>query len=157
MIKQKKALILINAYLQSQSQFSQAERMQEELKKLGVQADIKRNDGFYAVVSNNKIKASLVEEYDFCVSFDKDKYVSEALEKAEKMVQYSLVWKLGADKNLVITGLSDRKFTTWGIMLAEIMNDAELEKHTEAVVLTPAQGLNAMPEGELDKLSGWEE
>ena len=86
-----------------------------------------------------------------------DAKVAEALEKAENMVQYSLVWKLGADKNLVITGLSDRKFTTWDIMLAEIMNDAELEKHTVAVVLTPAQGLDAMPEGELDKLSGWEE
>ncbi len=98
----------------------------------------------------------------FELSFDvtgkqSDAKVAEALEKAENMVQYSLVWKLGADKNLVITGLSDRKFSTWDIMLAEIMNDAELEKHTVAVVLTPAQGLNAMPEGELDKLSGWEE
>jgi len=82
MKKQKKALILINAYLQSPSQFSQAERMQEELKKLGVQADIKRNDGFYAVVCDNKVQSALVEEYDFCVYFDKDKYVSEALEKA---------------------------------------------------------------------------
>ncbi len=82
MKKQKKALILINAYLQSSSQFSQAERMQEELEKLGVQADMKRNDGFYAVVSNNEITTSLLDTYDFCVYFDKDKYVSEMLEKA---------------------------------------------------------------------------
>ncbi len=82
MKKQKKALILINAYLQSASQFSQAERMKEELEKLGVQTDIKRNDGFYAVVSDNAIQTDLVKEYDFCVYFDKDKYTSEMLEKA---------------------------------------------------------------------------
>ncbi|MBQ7924312.1 MAG: RimK family alpha-L-glutamate ligase [Clostridia bacterium] len=82
MEKEKRALVLINAYLQSESQFSQAERMKEELEKLGVRTDILRNDGFYAVVSDGKIKTELVEKYDFCVYFDKDKYVSEALEKA---------------------------------------------------------------------------
>lgn len=82
MKKGKKALILINAYLQSQPQFSQAERMQAELELLGIQTDIKRNDGFYAVVSDNNIKTSLLQDYDFCVYFDKDKYVSEMLEKA---------------------------------------------------------------------------
>ncbi|MBE5745344.1 MAG: RimK family alpha-L-glutamate ligase [Clostridiales bacterium] len=80
--KEKRALILINAYLQSEAQYSQAERMKEELEKLGVQADIQRNDGFYAVVCDNKIKTSLLEKYDFCVYFDKDKYMSEMLEKA---------------------------------------------------------------------------
>ncbi len=80
--KPKKALILINAYLQSASQRSQAERMQEELKKLGIQTDILRNDGFYAVVSDTALQTRLPEEYDFCVYFDKDKYISEMLEKS---------------------------------------------------------------------------
>ncbi len=74
--------MLINAYLQSQSQFSQAERMGEELRTLGIQTDIMRNDGFYAVVSDNTIKTRFAETYDFCVYFDKDKYISEMLEKS---------------------------------------------------------------------------
>lgn len=82
MEKKKRALVLINAYLQSSAQLSQAARMQEELIKLGVQTDVLRNDGFYAVVGDNKIKTELVERYDFCVYFDKDKYVSQMLEKA---------------------------------------------------------------------------
>ena len=82
MEKKKRALVLINAYLQSSAQLSQAARMQEELIKLGVQTDVLRNDGFYAVVGDNKIKTELVEKYDFCVYFDKDKYVSQMLEKA---------------------------------------------------------------------------
>ncbi len=82
MEKQKRALVLINAYLQSESQFSQAERMKEELENLGIRTDVLRNDGFYAVVSDGRIKTRLAQEYDFCVYFDKDKYVSEMLEKS---------------------------------------------------------------------------
>ncbi len=78
----KRALILINAYLQSATQFSQAMRMQEELISLGIETDILRNDGFYAVVSDNEVQNRLPKPYDFCVYFDKDKYVSETLEKS---------------------------------------------------------------------------
>lgn len=77
----KKGLILINAYLKLQSQFSQAQRMQAELEALGIATEIKRNDGFFAVVADNEIRSSLQKEYDFCVYFDKDKYMSEMLEK----------------------------------------------------------------------------
>ena len=80
--KEKKALIVINAYLQSKSQFSQAERIKEELLALGVDAEIRRNDGFFALISKEEISAKIANEYDFCVYFDKDKYVSEMLEKA---------------------------------------------------------------------------
>ena len=78
----KKALILINAYLQSESQFSQAERMKEELLALGVDTEIKRNDGFFAMIDKDKLRSNIANEYDFCVYFDKDKYTSEMLEKA---------------------------------------------------------------------------
>ncbi len=78
----KKGLILINAYLKLQSQFSQAARMKEELEKLGVETDIRRNDGFFAHISGCDIKESLTKEYAFCVYLDKDKYTSEMLEKA---------------------------------------------------------------------------
>ncbi len=77
----KRALILINAYLKLQSQFSQAERIQEELFALGVEADIRRNDGFFAFIKDGEIQSGLLEKYDFCVYLDKDKYLSEMLEK----------------------------------------------------------------------------
>ena len=78
----KKALILINAYMNLQSQFSQAERIREELEKLGVAVDIMRNDGFFACIEEGEIRLRLAKEYDFCVYLDKDKYISEMLEKA---------------------------------------------------------------------------
>ena len=78
----KKGLILINAYMKSDAQFSQAARMKAELEGLGVQIDVKRNDGFFATVSGNEIYTELKKTYDFCLYLDKDKYVSEMLEKA---------------------------------------------------------------------------
>ena len=78
----KKALILINAYMRLQSQMSQAERIQQELQALGVQTDILRNDGFFAHVEGCEIATYLPQKYDFCVYLDKDKYISEMLEKS---------------------------------------------------------------------------
>ena len=78
----KRALIIINAYLRLASQFSQAERIQEELQALGVQVDVRRNDEFFAVLERDGIALNLAETYDFCVYLDKDKYMSEMLEKA---------------------------------------------------------------------------
>ena len=77
----KKALILINAYMQLQSQFSQAERIKAELENLGVQTQIHRNDGFFAYMENSEVYSALSQNYDFCVYLDKDKYISEMLEK----------------------------------------------------------------------------
>lgn len=77
----KKALILINAYMQLESQFSQAERIKTELENLGVQTQIRRNDGFFACIQNSEIYSALPKEYDFCVYLDKDKYMSEMLER----------------------------------------------------------------------------
>ena len=78
----KKAVILINAYMQLSSQFSQANRIQEELQALGVQTDILRNDGFFARIEKGEIALKLPQNYDFCVYLDKDKYISEMLEKS---------------------------------------------------------------------------
>ena len=78
----KKALILINAYMQLQSQFSQAERIKQELEGLGVKTDILRNDGFFARIEEGEIACYLPEKYDFCVYLDKDKYTLQMLEKS---------------------------------------------------------------------------
>ena len=77
----KKGLILINAYLKSASQQSQAQRLQEELANVGLATDILRNDGFFAYV-DGEIKTALPNDYSFCVYLDKDKYLSQMLEES---------------------------------------------------------------------------
>lgn len=78
----KKCLILINAYSRLKSSLNQSERLKEELEKLGVCVDILPNDFFAAQIDgfgNIKTKA---EGYDFCIYLDKDKYISQMLEKS---------------------------------------------------------------------------
>ncbi|MBR2023512.1 MAG: RimK family alpha-L-glutamate ligase [Clostridia bacterium] len=75
----QRGVILINAYLKSQSQKRQAERLQEELANVGLTADILRNDAFFACV-DGEIRSLLPEKYAFCVYLDKDKYMSQMLE-----------------------------------------------------------------------------
>ena len=77
----KKGLILINAYSELKSSLNQSERLKEEFSCLGVAVDILRNDFFPARVgSDGKFAYNLIN-YDFCVYLDKDKYVSDMLEK----------------------------------------------------------------------------
>lgn len=76
-----KCAIIVNAYSTMQSAMNQPMRLSEELKKLGVQADIVKNDGFNAYVDGERIFNRL-EKYDFCIYLDKDKYISAMLEKA---------------------------------------------------------------------------
>ena len=78
----KKGFLLMNAYMQAPSQVEQATRMQQEFEALGVRLDILRNDGFFAYVDGDKITLNLPQNYDFCVYLDKDKYMSEMLEKS---------------------------------------------------------------------------
>lgn len=76
----KKALILINAYSVLPSYLNQANRLAQEFKKLGVEAEIRRNDlGLY--IKDGAI-AGYTGGYDFCVFLDKDKYTAAMLEAA---------------------------------------------------------------------------
>lgn len=75
-----KGLILKNAYYDAEAPNYQSRRLWEELKSLGVETEIKKNDFFGAEIAGGKIK-KLDGDYAFCVYFDKDKYVSQALEK----------------------------------------------------------------------------
>ena len=77
----KKGLILASAYWYPPTVASQCKRIKAELELLGAEADIRRNDGFLAVVENGNIAAA-TDGYDFCVYLDKDKYVSLMLERA---------------------------------------------------------------------------
>lgn len=73
-----KCLILVNAFAETPGT-RQVLRMREELKKLGVATEIRRNDFFCARIADGDIL--LDADLDFCVYLDKDKYVPRMLEK----------------------------------------------------------------------------
>ena len=75
----KKGIILVNAYIRSEGAFRQAERMKEELMRLGVQAEVEKNGNFLCSVKDGRI--ALSRQTDFCVYLDKDKYLPRMLEK----------------------------------------------------------------------------
>ena len=76
----KKGLILINAYSTISTGLNQATRLKEEFLLCGVQVDIVKNGEFCTFIEDNLFKTKY-SDYDFCVYLDKDKYVSEILEK----------------------------------------------------------------------------
>lgn len=78
----KRALILNNAYYTLQHYLNQSERLRFELGLLGVDACIRRNDFFISTIGQNGDLVSDVGDYDFCIYLDKDKYVSDLLEKS---------------------------------------------------------------------------
>ncbi len=76
-----KGLILINAYSRMRAFEVQASRLAEEFAAIGIETDIRRNDGFIARIEGGGIEAEC-GGYSFCVYLDKDKYVLEALERS---------------------------------------------------------------------------
>lgn len=75
-----KGIILTNAYVNTGDIAFQPNRLKEEFERLNVEIDIIPNDFFPISVENGNIKHSL-EQYDFCIFLDKDKYVLKAVEK----------------------------------------------------------------------------
>ncbi len=75
-----KTVILINPYLETESEFYQPKRLQEEFGRLGVACDILPNVG-QAEIRGGEIVESLSGKYDFCVYLDKDRYTPRMLEK----------------------------------------------------------------------------
>lgn len=78
----KKGLILTNAYAKLSAFSNQAHRLKTELEALGVTIDVLRNDGFFAFINEYGNIQSSLNHYDFCVYLDKDKYISQMLEKS---------------------------------------------------------------------------
>ena len=78
----KRALILVNAYSKLQHSLNQSERLRAELARLGVDAEIRHNDFFISSIDGDGNLTADTREYDFCIYLDKDKYVSEMLEKS---------------------------------------------------------------------------
>ena len=75
-----RGLIVVNAYSQNEEYLYQSERMREEFAKRGVPTDIRVNDRFPLRIENGEIVSDLTD-YDFCVYWDKDKYVLSILDK----------------------------------------------------------------------------
>ena len=75
----KKGLIIVNAYCELDSNLHQSKRLKQELEILGVNVDILKNDSFLAYIQNGNI-VSRLNNYDFCIYLDKDKYISKMLE-----------------------------------------------------------------------------
>ncbi len=75
-----KGIILTNAYVNTGDIAFQPERLKQEFELLGVEIDVIPNDFFPITVDSGNITHSL-EKYDFCIFFDKDKYVLKAIEK----------------------------------------------------------------------------
>ncbi len=90
----KKAIILINAFTQSEGELNQPKRMKEELAKLGVEAHIMRNS-----------PAALEAEADFCIFLDKDKYAARAIEKRMRLFNRAEAIETCDDKMLTFLAL----------------------------------------------------
>lgn len=73
-----KGIITVNAYIKTESQISQADRIAEELKNLGCDVQVTRNLNLCRI-TDGKLSAN---DYDFCVFLDKDKACARMLEKS---------------------------------------------------------------------------
>ncbi len=76
-----KGLVIINAYPKGEKFYRQGERIAEELEKLGVKTEVKRNGSFLAATSSHGVTVRK-DGVAFAVYLDKDKYLGEMLEKA---------------------------------------------------------------------------
>lgn len=79
--KLNKGLILVNAYSRNESSLNQSRRLKEEFEKSGIAVDIKKNDYFLASIDGDG-NIGTHFDYDFCIYLDKDKYISQMLERA---------------------------------------------------------------------------
>lgn len=76
-----KGIIFINPFLAPIESVHQAERLKEEFNKLGVEIDIVSNGFSRVAIDGEKAKIDL-SYFDFAIYLDKDKYLSEVLEKS---------------------------------------------------------------------------
>lgn len=75
----KKGIILINAFYDIPTYLNQAYRLREEFAGLNVQADIVKGDSLPLCIKDGDVR--LDTDCDFCIYLDKDKYISQMLEK----------------------------------------------------------------------------
>ena len=104
----KKGLILVNAYTPSAAELNQPKRLQEELKGLGSETDLRRNDFFAARIDGTGSVSSCVEDYGYCIYFDKDKYIPRMLEaRGLRLFNRAAAVEACDDKMLTCLALAD--------------------------------------------------
>lgn len=96
-----KGFILVNAYSKNEEYLYQANRLKEEFAIKGVAIDIIEGKNSFLYIENNNI-ISNISQYDFCVFWDKDKYILEMLEK---------IGMPTFNSNYAITTCSDKMLT----------------------------------------------
>ena len=80
--KSMKGLIVMNGYPRGEKFYRQSERVKEELERLGIAVELVKNGEFPISLTENAEVVGDLQEYSFCVYFDKDKYLSQMLENA---------------------------------------------------------------------------
>lgn len=106
-----RVLIVVNAYIKNKSQIAQAERLKEELEKLGAEAEIRKNF-LVGEISGGRTSAL---DCDVCVFLDKDKAAAELLERhGLKLINSARAMEICDDKALTYIALANE-----GIMLPD--------------------------------------
>ena len=97
-------IIVVNAYIKNNSQIMQAQRIAEELHKLGCICEIVKNINL-AEIKDGKVVA---KKYDCCVFLDKDKAAARLLEKCGiKLFNNASAIEMCDDKMLTHIALCD--------------------------------------------------
>ena len=75
-----KGVIFINPFLVTAQNVHQAERLKQEFNKMGVDIEI-ISDGYTRIAISGKGVSVDLQKPDFAIYLDKDKYLSQILEK----------------------------------------------------------------------------
>lgn len=78
----KKALCLLNGYIQQGGPLHFYQRMKEELLKFDIDLEMKTNQELSVFINSNGSISNSLPKYEFCLYLDKDGYISKMLELA---------------------------------------------------------------------------
>ncbi len=107
--KRMKGIIIINPFLIPEESVKQAERLKQEFNKKGVDVDIITDGYLKSNVCGGNITTEL--SADFAVYLDKDKYLSEMLEKSGlRLFNSHNAIRICDDKARTYIALSDKGF-----------------------------------------------
>lgn len=99
-------IIVVNAYIQKQSELNQALRVQEELDNLNIQTKIVYTNEIAVFISNGHFNCNF-KDIVFCIYLDKDKHILHMLEKLNiKIFNNSTAIEICDDKLLTHIALA---------------------------------------------------
>ncbi len=77
-----KGIVIINGYPNGEKFYRQGERIAIALRSIGIEAEVKRNGEAFALLTGDGRAETSIQDYDFVVYLDKDKYLGKLLEYA---------------------------------------------------------------------------